>query len=151
MSDVNFEGDDEAQDQGTRNPLRAHMRKLEEEAKALRDQLAAAQSAQRELAFVKAGVDLNAPVAKYFVKGYEGELSPEAIRAAAEEANLVPKAAEAPEVKSEQQAWNRLQKAATAGQTSEPPADWVSRINNAKSAEEVQMLLSQARQEAQNI
>jgi hypothetical protein len=150
MSDVNFEGD-EAEDQGTRNPLRAHMRKLEDETKTLREQLAAAQSAQRELAFVKAGVDLNAPGAKYFVKGYDGELSPEAIRAAAEEANLVPKAAQAPEVKSEQQAWTRLQKAAAAGQTSEPPVDWVARMNSAKSIEEVQALLAQARQETQNL
>jgi hypothetical protein len=127
------------------------MRKLEDETKTLREQLAAAQSAQRELAFVKAGVDLNAPVAKYFVKGYDGELSPEAIRAAAEEANLVPKAAQAPEVKSEQQAWTRLQKAAAAGQTSEPPVDWVARMNSAKSIEEVQALLAQARQETQNL
>jgi hypothetical protein len=85
------------------------------------------------------------------VKGYDGELLPEAIRAAAEEANLVPKAAQAPEVKSEQQAWTRLQKAAAAGQTSEPPVDWVARMNSAKSIEEVQALLAQARQETQNL
>jgi len=151
MSDNGLDYEDEATDQQARNPVRARMRQLEDEVKVLREQAAAAQNAQRELAFVKAGVDLNAPVAKYFVKGYDGELSPEAIRAAAEEANLIPKKADAPEVKQEQAAWGRLAKNAQAGATSEPPVDWVERINNAKSAEEVQMLMAQARQEAENL
>jgi DNA-binding transcriptional regulator GbsR (MarR family) len=51
----------------------------------------------------------------------------------------------------EQQAWNRLQKAARAGETSEPVVDWNSKINQARNQEEVMQILDQARQEAQNI
>ena len=152
MTDQDLEYEDEAQDsQAHRNPVRARMRELEAEVKAAREQLAAAQAAQRELAFVKAGVDLTTPVAKYFVKGYEGELDPEKIRAAAEEANLISKKQEAPEVKAEQQAWQRLQQASRAGETSEPPVDWTTRINQAKSKDEVLALLAQARQESENL
>lgn len=153
MSDQNLdEYEDDAQDtQSHRNPVRARMRQLEEEIKQTREQLAAAQGAQRELAFVKAGVDLNAPVAKYFVKGYEGDLTPEAIRSAAEEANLIPRQETPMDNKPEQQAWDRLQKLSKRAETTEPPVDWTQRINNAKSPEEVQALLAQARQEAENI
>jgi hypothetical protein len=49
---------------------------------------------------VKAGVDPNLPVAKYFMKGYEGELTAEAIREAAIEAQIV-KDTQAEQVQSE--------------------------------------------------
>lgn len=38
---------------------------------------------KREVAFAKAGLALNDPKMTYFVKGYEGELEPDAIREAA--------------------------------------------------------------------
>jgi hypothetical protein len=152
MSDQDLDYEDDAQDtQAHRNPVRARMRELENEVKTAREQLAVAQSAQRELAFVKAGVDLSAPVTKYFVKGYDGELTPEAIRAAAEEANLIPKTETPTENKPETEAWNRLQQLSKRAERTEPPVDWTSRINQAKSPEEVQALLAQARQEAENI
>jgi hypothetical protein len=92
---------------------------------------------------------MDAPMAKYFIKGYEGEFTPEAIRKAAEEANLLQ--AQTPTAPiPEQQAWSRMQKASTAGETSEPVVDWNQRINQAKSADEVMQLLAQARQETQN-
>jgi hypothetical protein len=99
------------------------------------------------LAFVKAGVDPDSAAAKYFVKGYDGELTPEAIRAAAEEANLV--SSEKKEAAGEQQAWNRVAQASRAGETSEPPVDYVQRFNNTKSADEVMALIAQARAEAE--
>lgn len=152
MSDQDLDYEDDAQDtQAHRNPVRARMRELENEVKMAKEQLAVAQSAQRELAFVKAGVDLSAPVTKYFVKGYDGELTPEAIRAAAEEANLIPKTETPTENKPETEAWNRLQQLSKRAERTEPPVDWTSRINQAKSPEEVQALLAQARQEAENI
>ncbi len=147
MSDANYEfEDDVTQDQQqSKDPLRAHVRKLEAEKKALREALVEAEAAKRELNFVKAGVDPNDPKYKYFVKGYDGELTPDAIRQAAEEASLIP--SQNKEVVAEQQSWNRVAQAARAGQTSEPPVDYAKRIANAKSADEVMQLLAQARAE----
>lgn len=149
MSDVN-EFDDETMDQG-QDPVRAHMRKLEKELKAERAARAEAEAAKRELAFVKAGVPLDNPVAKYFIKGYDGEITPEAIRAAAEEANLVQPSKQAEETKAEQEIWGRISKAQRAGEQSEPAEDWMTKINNTRNADEVMTLLAQMRQQADNI
>ena len=147
MSESDFEFEDEAQDQATRNPVRARMRELEDRNKALEAQAKEAEAAKRELAFVKAGVDPDSAAAKYFVKGYDGELTSEAIRAAAEEASLIP--SQKKEVAAEQQAWNRVAQASRAGEASDVPVDYSQRINNAKSADEVMALLAQARAEAE--
>jgi hypothetical protein len=149
MSDVN-EFDDETMDQG-QDPVRAHMRKLEKELKQERAARAEAEAAKRELAFVKAGVPLDNPVAKYFIKGYDGEITPEAIRAAAEEANLVQPSTQAAENKAEQETWNKISKAQRAGEQSEPAEDWLTKINNTRNQDEVMTLLAQMRQQANNI
>ena len=44
---------------------------------------------KRELAFVKAGVPLDDPKMTYFVKGYDGDLDPHAIKQAAVEAGFM--------------------------------------------------------------
>jgi hypothetical protein len=44
---------------------------------------------KRELAFAKAGLPMNDPKINYFVKGYDGEMSAEAIRQAALEAGFL--------------------------------------------------------------
>ena len=148
MSDSNYEFEDEVEDQATRkDPVRARMRELEQQVKAFEAKAKEAEAAQRELAFVKAGVNPDSAAAKYFVKGYDGELTPEAIRAAAEEASLIP--SQKKEVAAEQQAWNRVAQASRAGETSDAPVDFVQRFNNAKSADEVMALLAQARAEAE--
>ena len=148
MSESDFEFEDEAQDQAARkDPVRARMRELEQQVKAFEAKAKEAEAATRELAFVKAGVDPDSAAAKYFVKGYDGELTPEAIRAAAEEASLIP--SQKKEVVAEQQAWNRVAQASRAGETSDAPVDFVQRFNNAKSADEVMALLAQARAEAE--
>ena len=148
MSESDFEFEDEAQDQAARkDPVRARMRELEQQVKAFEAKAKEAEAATRELAFVKAGVDPDSAAAKYFVKGYDGELTPEAIRAAAEEASLIP--SQKKEVVAEEQAWNRVAQASRAGETSDVPVDFVQRFNNAKSADEVMALLAQARAEAE--
>ena len=148
MSESDFEFEDEAQDQAARkDPVRARMRELEQQVKAFEAKAKEAEAATRELAFVKAGVDPDSAAAKYFVKGYDGELTPEAIRAAAEEANLIP--SQKKEVAAEQQAWNRVAQASRAGETSDAPVDYSQRINAAKSSDEVMALLAQARAEAE--
>jgi len=44
---------------------------------------------KRQMAFYQAGIPQDDPRMKYFVKGYEGELDPEAIRNAASEAGFL--------------------------------------------------------------
>jgi hypothetical protein len=86
-------------------------------------------------------------MAKYFIKGYEGDLSTDAIRAAAQEANIVESSKPSA---NEEQAWSRVNRAASAAETSEPPVDYVERIKQARSKDEVMHLLAQARAEAEN-
>lgn len=149
MSDANYEFEDEAQDQqATKDPVRARMRELEKQVKAFEAKAKEAEAAQKELAFVKAGVDLNNPAAKYFIKGYDGELTPESIRLAAEEVPSLISGHKSP-IADEQQSWKRVAQAAQAGATSEPPVDYAQRIAQAKSPDEVMQLLAQARAEAE--
>lgn len=135
---------DETQDSG-RNPLRERMKQLEAENATLREQNQKASDAARKLAFVEAGVDPSLPVAKYFMKGYDGELSAEAIRQAAIEAQII-QDTKAAQIASEAQAWNRTTQAAAGNTTGEAPVDFVTRLNQAKSQAEVEMLLAEARQ-----
>lgn len=154
MSDTNYEFEDEQQDQQGKDPVRAHMRKLEAENKALREQAAMAAQAQRELTFVKAGINPDDPRAKYFVKGYDGELTVDAIRNAASEAAILGPSVQqshADPLQDEKSAWSRMGQLARSAETSEAPVDWEQRIRSAKSADEVMQLIAQARAEAETI
>lgn len=135
---------DETQDSG-RNPLRERMKQLEAENAALREREASNAEAARKLAFVEAGVDPSLPVAKYFMKGYDGELTPDAIREAAIEAQIISDR-KAAQVQQEAAAWQQTTQAAAGNTTGEAPVDIVTRISNAKSQQEVEMLLAEARQ-----
>ena len=61
---------------------------------------------RRELAFTKAGINPDDPKMRYFVKGYDGEMTAEAVRQAAAEAGFL----------SSQQAPSQVQQAAAAAQ-----------------------------------
>ena len=135
---------DEAQETG-RNPLRERMKQLEAELGEWKAKAQQASEAERKLAFVEAGVDPSLPVAKYFMKGYDGELTPEAIREAAIEAQII-QDRKAAQVQQEAAAWSMTNQAATGNTTGEAPVDIVTRISNAKSQQEVEMLLAEARQ-----
>jgi hypothetical protein len=146
MSDVIDEFDDETSDQSHKDPVRAHLKKMEQENKLLRQQAAEFESLKRKMAFAEAGIDVNAPVAKYFIKGYEGEISPEAIRAAAEEAQILKPTQEEVADDSEKRAWDRLQRAGNASETANQELDLHTKINQARSQDEVMQLLAQANQ-----
>lgn len=126
-----------------KNPVRDRMKQLEAENAELRAQADAASSAARELAFVKAGIDPELPISKYFVKAYDGDLTADAIREAGIEAGLL-KDTQAESIQQEAGTWNRSNEMA-AGSDAEPQVDFVTRISQAKSAQEVEMLLSEAR------
>jgi len=140
----NYDSEDQIEESETRNPVRARMKQLEKETAELRKQVAEAESAKRELAFVKAGIDPLQPMSKYFVKAYDGELDPEAIRQAAVEAQLISPPDSQP-TPSETQAWQRTAKLAAGSQTAQPPVDWNRRLNEARSPQEVEQILAEAR------
>lgn len=145
----NYDSEDQIEESETRNPVRARMKQLEKETADLRKQVAEAEAAKRELAFVKAGIDPLQPMSKYFVKAYDGELNPEAIRQAAVEAQLISPPQNQPSA-DEMQAWQRTNKVAAGSQTSQPPVDWTRRLNEATSPREVEQILSEARAAQQN-
>lgn len=132
-----------------RNPLRDRMKQLESENATLKAWANEALDATRELAFVKAGIDSADPMAKYFVKGYDGELSPDAIRAAAIEARLI-QDTKAVQVAQEAKGWDRTNQAASSNTVGEAPVDMVTRISKATSQAEIEMLLAEVRSLQQN-
>jgi hypothetical protein len=152
MSNVIDDSDDETSETVSKDPVRAHLKKVESENKLLRQQAQELETLKRKMAFAEAGIDVNAPVAKYFMKGYDGEVSAEAIRAAAEEANLLqPQKPMEVADESEKRAWARLQKASTAGEQTDEQVDWVKKLNSTRSQDEVMHLLAQMREQAQDI
>lgn len=82
MSDQYDDTDDDRDDNEDFKNLRAKARKADQYERELAQ-------AKRELAFVRAGVPLDDPKMTYFVKGYDGELEPDAIRTAAVEAGFM--------------------------------------------------------------
>lgn len=143
MSDSYAEFEDDSQDQVTKDPVRAQLRKVEQQLKASEAKVKEFEGAARELNFVKAGVNTSDPGAKYFVKGYDGDLSPEAIRVAAQEANLIPVSNGEKVQASEQQAWSRVNNASREGEKFEPVTDWNEKMANAKNEQEVNQLVAQ--------
>ena len=70
-------------------PKQNWRRKLEAEAEAGRKAQEDLAQARRELAFAKAGIDLNDPRMAYFVAGYKGSDDPDAIKAEAVRAGFM--------------------------------------------------------------
>ena len=142
-----MDSDFDSEEQEGRNPLRDRNKLLEAENAELRAQAEAATSAARELAFVKAGIDPELPISKYFVKAYDGELTADAIREAGIEAGLL-KDTQAESIKQEAGTWNRTNDIA-AGSETEPQVDFVTRIAQARSQAEVEKLLDEARAQSE--
>jgi hypothetical protein len=150
MSDSNYEFEDEVEDQATRkDPVRARMRELEQQVKAFEAKAKEAEAAQRELAFVKAGVNPDSAAAKYFVKGYDGDLTPEAIRAAAEEAQLI--TPQPVQVDPDKAAWQQSNRIAAGAETASEGPSWVKRIRDAESAEEISNIFAEAQAQGINL
>jgi len=111
------------------------------QAKKERDELSTQIEAQkRELAFARAKIDLDDPRARYFVKGYEGELTPEAIRAEAEAAGFFNDVRV--DTSHEVAGQHRIANASAGGNTT--PPDLTQRIKEASSQEEVMAIMIEA-------
>ena len=137
-----FNEDDYDQPASETNPVRARMKQLEKEAKELRKQVAEFSASQRELAFVKAGIDPASPQAKYFVKGYDGDLNPDAIRQAAEEAQLI--TPQTVQEDPDQAAWKQSNRIAAGAETASEGPSWIKRIRDASSADEISEIFAEA-------
>lgn len=109
---------------------------------------------KRELAFAKAGIPLTDAKMNYFVKGYDGDLDPEAIREAATEAGFLTVEQPAPQeqtVNPEAQAVAQAQQrvmAASAGATTEDisEAAAIARMEAAMQEGGLEAMLDVARQ-----
>jgi ribosomal protein L12E/L44/L45/RPP1/RPP2 len=145
QEDQDFYDEESGQQNAGKNPLRQHIKELEKEVNDLRQLKAEAETAKRELAFAKAGIPMDSPIAKYFIKGYDGELTPEAIHEAATEAGLVAQPKPNP-LKQEAEAWARSNQVAAGINLSDEPVDWATRIANATSEKEVMEILSRAQE-----
>jgi hypothetical protein len=112
------EAEVEEQEQEQRTP--SEWAALRKEKKARREAEEAATTASRELAFMKAGIDMDDPKAAYFVRGYDGELTSEAVKAEAIRVGFLaeapPEGAVTPEAAAQRQAALTGQQAIVAAQ-----------------------------------
>lgn len=118
MSETTPENNDEYQpeDDGDKRVYikRANLKALEEKARV-------GETSRKKLAFYEAGINMTDPKMAYFVKGYDGDLDAEAIRAAAVDAGFIEKP---PPSEAEQQAQESAQAAdrvANAATNTAPP------------------------------
>lgn len=146
MPEQNLEDDTEDQDEAqSTQPVtlnRAQIRQLERKAKGHDTAVAEAAALKRELAFARAGLP-DDPRTSYFVKGYEGELTAEAIRTAAQAAGFL-EAPKAPEPAATERAAHERLADATAGATNAPPQNFAAEVAAAKTPAEVMAIVQRA-------
>lgn len=103
---------------GPKTPADFAWRRKQE--KAVKEALAQVDAVKRENAFIRAGIDPEAKgIAAYFVKGYDGEITTEAIQAAAIEAGVLQAAPPSPEQQQAVEAQQAAQRVAALGQGGE--------------------------------
>lgn len=114
---------------------RKWIRDLEKRAKQADQIKAEAESAKRELSFLKAGINLDTPQGKLFAKAYDGEFTVDAVRAAAEEYGVIESSK--PEIpKEELDSLDRISRAGSVPSTVGMD-DPFARINQAESPSEI--------------
>lgn len=136
--DEELEGTQE-DEQGGNADIRA-LRRAARERDDLQKQLAAR---DRELAFAKSGLDFSDPKLGYFIKGYEGDLTTEAIRQKAEEDGFLSKTSQSqqqPQTSPQEVASQQRVQNASSGAGETPPENFRDLIAQANSVEEVMEL-----------
>ena len=122
---------------------RSQIRALEQKARRADEEATARAAAERKLAFAEAGIPLSDTKLSYFVKGYDGDLTPEAIRTAAVSAGFISSEEPEPTVPvAEQEAHARLSGTAAG---SEPPKTTLSLddLQRADSPEKVMAMVQE--------
>ena len=123
MTDIDSTGDSEGAGSSTeskpnwRREMEARLKEAEARASAAEE---SASQYQRRDTFRSAGLDPDDARVSYFVKGYEGDLTVEAIRAEAEAAGFVGANAPDPQPRALTEALNGEQRIQAAGEGAEP-------------------------------
>lgn len=117
--DDDYDEQDDEQDTQDQQRSNSEWAALRQEKKARKQAEAKAAEAQRTLAFYQAGIPTNDPRMDYFIRGYQGEVTPDAIRQAAVEAGFLQGQQQNPE---HQQAIAAQQRIAAAGSSGVAPA-----------------------------
>lgn len=107
------------------------------------------QATKRELAFIKAGIPMSDPRMTYFMKGYDGEISAEAIRQAAMEAGFIapPQQGRDPQVAQAAVAQQRVADASIGAFADDSSEDAVlARLEEARNQGGVEAMMDVARQ-----
>jgi len=145
--DDQYDDDREDSDDGQERPRQGEKpgwrKRLESDRDKARQKAAAL---ERENAFLKAGVNPEDPKAKWLVKGYDGDLTPEAIKQAATDAGILRQAEEPPKDEvpaEEQQAHQRLEQTSE-GASSGGQRDFHAEMRAAKSTEELHRIAREA-------
>lgn len=114
---------------------RSQIKSWQKQAKQAAEAEARAEAAERKLAFAEAGIPLTDPKMAYFVKGYDGEFTPEAIKQAATDAGFIA----APVAPDDSGPLQRTQQVAAGAQSPDVSADaeYFAALDAAKSPEEV--------------
>lgn len=134
--------DDDDQPATRKDPVRARLKQLEKENRDKDARIAQLVEMERKMVFMEAGINTGDPKFRYFVKGYDGELNPEAIRQAAEEAQLI--APQPPVDETDKQAWQTTNRIAAGAESSPEGPSWVKRIRDAQSEDEVMAVFAEA-------
>lgn len=142
MSDDDLEDDQEPH---TVTLNRDQIRSLEKRANSADASEARAAAAERELAFAKAGIDLNDQKLSYFRKGYDGDLDPEEIRSAAAEAGFIAPPAGSGDAQ-ELAAQQRIANAGSEAIAPSDPSPLEDRMRAAQSPEEIMAIVAESQE-----
>ena len=134
--------DDQTDQQPERNPLRTQLKRQEKEIKALREQADLGATATRALEFAKAGINLGDPKSGVFVRGYDGELTLEAIKAAGVDFGLVDAPTPQADTSPERAASQRMDQA-VAGSSASVGRDFDAEMNAASTPEDLDRLAAE--------
>jgi len=120
--DYDDDSNDETADDRQFGMTRQQLRAMEKRAKNAEEAEKRAADAERRAAFAEAGIKLSDPKMSYFVKGYDGEMTAEAITAAATDAGFLAAPETDDDSKAELDALDRVSNA-SAGTSSRPSGD----------------------------
>lgn len=151
MSDFadTYEEDDYEEQASDTNPVRARMKQLEKSVREKDALLAKYAETEKKMTFMEAGVDTSDPKFKYFVKAYDGEMTPEAITQALVEAQLI--APQSNPQDADKAAWQQTNKIAAGAETASEGPSWVKRIRDASSEEELTAIFAEAQAQGVNL
>lgn len=110
LDNINSNDESENDSKNWRRKLEADAKEGKKATREAEEAKREAANAKRELALMKAGIDLESGTGKLFAKAYDGEATPEAIKAAAAEYGLVP-TSQTNEVQNDLQAIDRISQA----------------------------------------